>query len=218
MNSEEFSNSIEQAYKEALRNADAIVSNAETIRLQAQQELDIARDKVKQVEHKAEELAILYFENRQDQFREAAQQELLRTLTRKHLETGKSVQDISLWLEVPVEFVQNINDVMKRVERIHKIKPLTALGKLRYENEGAGGSIYFENPDTTFSLWWEFAGDDAVAIVGIPTEQQWPQHTRLPLNERNAILNFIGEQVIQDQFSGQGYFIIGAGVISFYKE
>lgn len=193
MDSEELSKAMEDAYKEALRNADVIIANAQTIRLQAEQELVATKEMVKQAEQEGEKMAQQYFKGRQDQFREAARQELLRKLTRKHLETGKSVEDISLWLRVPVEFVQGINDVLQRVSRIRNQENLPTKGnpRLRYENKGPGGTIYFENGQTSFSMWWEYAGDDAVAIVAIPTEQQWQQYTYLHPDERTSVLNFM---------------------------
>jgi hypothetical protein len=219
MDTEEFSKAMEEAYKEALRNADVIIANAQHIRHQAEQELAVAKEKVKQAEQESEKKAQQYFEGRQDQFREAARLELLRNLTRKHLETGKSVEDISLWLRVPVEFVQHIDEVLKRVSKIRNQENLPTKGnpRLRYENKGPGGTIYFENGQTSFSMWWEFAGDDAVAIVAIPTVEQWQQLTDLPLEERTSVLNFIGEQVVRDQLSGNGSFVIGESVITYYK-
>ncbi|MEZ4892650.1 MAG: hypothetical protein R2778_06495 [Saprospiraceae bacterium] len=60
-------------------------------------------------------MAQQYFEGRQKQFREAAQTELLRDLTRKHLEAGKSVMEIADWLALPLDFVEKIALLLDRV-------------------------------------------------------------------------------------------------------
>ena len=89
--------------------------------------------------------------------------------------------------------------------------------KLEYDNKGRGGNVLFVNDQTKFDMWWEFAGGEAVAFVNIPTEEKWETYTRLPLSEREATLTFIGEQIISDQFSGNGSYIISEDFITFYK-
>ena len=77
--------------------------------------------------------------------------------------------------------------------------------------------MHFESRETKFELWWEFAGGDALAIVEIPTETNWPATTNLPLEKRNDVLRFIGEQIVVDQTGGTGSFIIGENVLTIYK-
>ncbi len=66
-------------------------------------------------------------------------------------------------------------------------------------------------------MWWEFGGGDVVAFVNIPVEDEWENYTQIPLSERKSTLNFIGEQIVKDQLSGKGTYIIGQDVITFYK-
>ncbi|MBI5917403.1 MAG: hypothetical protein HY842_18705 [Bacteroidetes bacterium] len=89
--------------------------------------------------------------------------------------------------------------------------------RLRYESSGRGGTIYFENEDTTFDMWWEFAGGNALAIIGIPSSKHWVAQTKLPLEKREIVLQFIGEQVIEDQAAGMGYFEIDDGYLTIFK-
>ena len=65
-------------------------------------------------------------------------------------------------------------------------------------------------------MWWEMAGGQALVIVDIPTDAQWEARTKLPLERRIPTLTFIAEQIVEDQISGQGSFIIGENVITFY--
>jgi hypothetical protein len=71
--------------------------------------------------------------------------------------------------------------------------------RIRYTSEGRSGYVYFESDDTSFDLWWEFAGGDALAIINIPTENTWEVQTKLPQEKRDAVLAFIAAQVIHDQ-------------------
>ena len=65
-------------------------------------------------------------------------------------------------------------------------------------------------------MWWEFAGVDELFILGIPTEKKWEDATKLPPEQRNTVLTFIAEQIVADKISGDGHFIIGENVITFY--
>jgi hypothetical protein len=95
-----------------------------------------------------------------------------------------------------------------------------ALGnaRIRYTSEGRSGSLYFESDETTFDLWWEFGGGDALAIINIPTERTWVALTKLPLDKRDAILDYIAAQVINDQASGRGRCEISDDFLTIYKE
>lgn len=94
-----------------------------------------------------------------------------------------------------------------------------ALGnaRIRYSSEGRSGNVYFESDETSFNLWWEFAGGDALAIINIPTEETWEVQTGLPLEKRDAVLAFIAAQVIQDQASGRGTYEVSDNFLTIYK-
>ncbi|RYF50395.1 MAG: hypothetical protein EOO39_44405, partial [Cytophagaceae bacterium] len=78
--------------------------------------------------------------------------------------------------------------------------------RLRYTQDGRGGTIYYDSPEASFSMWYEFALSPALVIIGIPESRFWVSQTKIPLSQREAVLTFIGEQVLKDQVSGYGYF------------
>ncbi len=219
MNQEDFSRILEDAYKKAIAQSDAIVANAEIIRKEAEAELDAAREIHAKAEREASIQIEHYFKGKQAQFMEAARKELLRNLTRQHLESGKKAEEISYWLDLPCSFVEEIQDIIHRKEKSDtaKSKNMENNPAIEYINEGRGGSVIFKNDKTRFSMWWEFGGGDAVAFVNIPVEDEWENYTRLPLSERKTTLTFIGEQIVADQLSGKGTYIIGQDAITFYK-
>lgn len=218
MEQEQFANMIEQAYKNALEAADAIKAVAERDREAAFRELEAAQAARQAAEANGEKIAEAYFEERRSQLIEFARQELLRQLSRKHLEGGKKVEEIAQWLDVPSDFVEKIREVLARAgSKSGKKTSLPGNPRLRYANSGRGGTIYFENDETTFEMWWEFAGGDALAIINIPNENQWEGTTKIGLDSRNATLQFIGEQVIEDQNSGSGSFLIGDDFLTIYS-
>ena len=219
MNQDEFSDAIQKAYKAALAGADAITANAALIRSEAEKELDAAKEARRVAEAEGDRITEAYFDKRRVQLMEAAVTERLRNLTRSHLEAGKSPADICTWLGVDAGFVDAVAQVVDRVAAIRASvsgssrpagRPL-----LRYQNYGRGGTIWYENGGTTFDMWWEFAGGDALVIVDVPSPEQWEARTKLPLTARTEVLTFVGETVVADHASG-GSYLIGENVITIY--
>ena len=217
---QQFAQTLQTVMKDALDNVDKTNETLIAARNALAKELDAAKEERAKAEKEGEKMAQTYFEDKQKQFIEAACTELLRNLTLMHLEAGKSVRDIAIWLDVPKDFVENINQLI-----LHKAKYATNMPqrvylagnpKLRYVDMGRGGTIYFENQEITFDMWWEMAGGDALVILDIPTEEQWETRTKLPLERRTQTLTFIAEQIVDDQISGNGSFVIGQNVITFY--
>ncbi len=213
---------MEKAFKDALTAADTITANAEAIRKQAEVELDAAREARVQAEATGEKMAADYFENHREQLMEFSRIELLRNLVRRHLEVGESAADIIHWLDIEPKFVQNIQDVLDRLEdlRLNEANKNWAnpegKPKLRITTEGRGGTIYYDSDTSHFNMWWEFAGGNALVIIDIPTKQHWTAKTQLPIEQRDIVLRFIGEQVVESQTKGRSSFIIGDNVLTIY--
>jgi hypothetical protein len=83
-------------------------------------------------------------------------------------------------------------------------------------SEGRGGTIYFENAHTRFSMWWEFAGGDALALINVPGVDNWEATTKLPLHERAGVLRAIGEHVVRTQTSGRGRYVVDGEFMTVY--
>ncbi len=213
---------MEAAIKNALKGVDKANTALKKAELAVVKEQDAVNKIHAKAEKEGEKMAAAYFEDKQEEFKEAARTELLRLLTRKHLEDGKKPRDIADWLDISKTFIENIHAVVKRVAQSRPEKPkrlqLDGSPRLRYENDGRGGTVWFENYDTRFSMWWEFAGGDALVILAVPTRARWEAETQLPLLSRTEILTFIGEQIVVDHISGSGSFIIGENVITFYAD
>lgn len=219
MDSEEFSTALQQAYRQALEEADKIRAQAHEILQAAETERDAARVIHSTAQQEAESMVAAYYRDRQREFREAAQTALLRGLVRHHLEKGENPKAIANWLQVPMDFIQSIQDYLQRLTafRISQEPPIPGNPRLQYKEEGRSGTITFINDQTKFELWWEFAGDDALVILSIPDKDKWCAVTRLPLEEREPVLTYIGQQVVKDKLNGAGVFHVGESVMTFYR-
>lgn len=76
-----------------------------------------------------------------------------------------------------------------------------------YQNEGRTGYVIFYRNDLTARFYFEFGGGDTVAIITIPPPDRWEVETKMPLSDRQMVLEFISKRVIRDQASGCKYFI-----------
>jgi hypothetical protein len=117
-----------------------------------------------------------------------------------------------------------IHTVIKLVENLAASRPAPKTPKydnpwgavLRYQDLSKGGKIYFESPLSSFEMWWEFSGGDALATVTIPNEEQWEVRTKMPLSTRQEVLKFIGNQIVADKISAKGSFVVGDSFITFF--
>ncbi len=73
--------------------------------------------------------------------------------------------------------------------------------KLEYINEGRCGYIVYKDGLADIKLFFEYGGGNCVAIIYVPTNNEWTNKTNRPITERNSILTFVAEQAIKDQAS-----------------
>ena len=211
---------MEQMTRNGLKGLEQANAALEKERKKLEKEIDAAQTERKKLENEAESQVQQFYAKGQKQFYEAAQTELLRNLVKKHLENGEAPEEINHWLQVPMSFIQQIQELLRRVspyrEAAKKRSYPSEGQRLRYSDEGRGGTIWYEAGDKQFDMWWEFAGGDALVILDIPTAEQWEARTKIPLSSRDQVLHFIGEQVVEDKISGTGSYIIGTNIITFY--
>lgn len=217
----QFAATMESVMKNAHSGLDQ--ANAALVREQkkVEAELDGARELHRKAELDGEKMAMEAYEKHRLQYDEAAKIKVLRDLSRLHIETGKSNSDIVAWLDVEEDFVQKIRVVVERVEEYYAAqKPKRNLPagnpKVRFQDYGRGGTVYFESSEAKFEMWWEM-GSTALAVVDIPPPDRWVARTGLPLERRGEILNFIGEEIVAHQTTRGGSFIVGENVLTIYS-
>jgi hypothetical protein len=217
---ESFAAMMEQAMKTALGGVDQGTAALEEERKRLEMELDAAKELRAKAEREGEKMATASFEKHRRQYEEAIRTALLRDLTRLHIEGSKTTPEIMKWLDVDRSFVERIREVVNRVDKFHsKDSPAPKLEgnpRLRFVDEGRSGVIYFESKVGSFDMWWEM-GYGALAIVSIPSSNEWEHKTGMPREKRLEVLNFIGEEIVRRQ-TYKGSFIIGDEVISVYSE
>ncbi len=218
-----FSSQMEQAIHKSLTGVERARKELEEAQAKVHVEYDALQALHAKTEQEGEKLVDAYFENRRKALLEYSITDFLRKLVRDHLEAGRSKQDICRWLQVELKFVEDVEAVFLRVRKLHP-KPdadfqniIGPGAKLRYTSEGRGGTIWFENDQTQFDMWWEFGGGDALALIDIPSPEKWEERTKIPLEKREEVLNFIARQVVEDKTYGESAYLIGNNVITIYR-
>lgn len=220
---QQFAQTMEFAMKSGLQGLDGANASLEKERAAVANERDATQELHRQAEREGDRMAEEYFEKSRAAVVEFTQRDQLRGLARTHLEAGRSVDEICLWLKVEPAFVEAIVEVMdrgvdfRRAQRERTFIQLPGNPRLRYRDEGRSGAITFENDETSFDLWWELGFGSALAIVDIPTPYQWKARTKLPLDQRDDVLRFIAERVAMDQAPGGHGFDIGESVITILR-
>ena len=77
--------------------------------------------------------------------------------------------------------------------------------KLEYIHEGRGGYVVYKDGQDDIKLFFEYGGGNCVAIIYVPTIDEWTIKTNRPLVDRNAILTFVAEQTIKDKAAKSYY-------------
>jgi hypothetical protein len=220
---QQFALMMEQTIKAGLGGVDQAQIDLQAERKKLEKSQDAAAAELKKIERNAEKLLAEYLEQSRFAAIEFAKQEQIRRLTRDHLEQGRAVEDICKWLHVEREYVEKIIEVMdrrvdfRREESMKKLMKPERNARLTYQDMGRGGTIWFENDDTRFDMWWEFGTGDTLAFIDIPNKKLWESRTKLPLEQRDSILQFIAEQVAADQASGTNRYLIDDSFISILR-
>jgi hypothetical protein len=179
--------------------------------------------RLKDISARADKMAEEWFQKRTHEITNSIRKEQIRDLIYHHLQHGKPVEDICDWLQVERKMVEDIIVLMDRKVDYKKEQfmkgriQLSHNPRLQYKNSGRSGSIIFQNDLSSFELWWEFGGGNALVIIDIPTEHDWIKITGLPLDQRSDTLRFIAEQVIEDQTSSAHKYEISDRWITIFR-
>lgn len=89
--------------------------------------------------------------------------------------------------------------------------------KLAYINQGRGGHVVYKDGQTDVQLSFEYGGGNCLAIIFVPTVDEWTSKTKRPISARQSILLFVAEQAMQDQ-APNGYYELSDNCIEIFIE
>jgi hypothetical protein len=89
--------------------------------------------------------------------------------------------------------------------------------RLSYESDGRCGRVRYRSRAAEFALYYELGGGDCVATIDLPRPAEWQGRTGLPLAQRDAVVEWIGRQVVRDQTTGgTGRFAVEGDWLNIY--
>lgn len=202
---------FQKAMEEAMAHLDEVNEN---LRKAQEEAVDLqikARDEISRIEHEAYIISRDYMDEHQLEIRNDIRNQLLRDIVKKLILAEIPSDKLAVWLEISPEILAKVwGDIGFEIidERF--------IGHVAYQGLGRVGTIIFYRNDRTLHFEYEYAAGDALATIRIPTAENWEQVTKLPLDQRDGVLQFIAKRVLRGQ-SPKGHFVIGPDEIVIMK-
>ncbi len=132
-----------------------------------------------------------------------------------------AIGGIFLGLKLKAGQLRRIFDAARQQAASRQNIPNTRTGgtsgqKVSFSNDGRSGHVFYESPAGKFSMYYEFGGGDVVAVIYVPGAEQWVAKTGIPLEKREAVLNYIGNETVAQQ-TKNGSFKLSANSILIYS-
>lgn len=70
------------------------------------------------------------------------------------------------------------------------------------QQEGRGGTIYFEHAGGRIPLYWEFGAGDCIAIIFLPSDTAWEQAFGSAAARKADFINLIAAEIIRQKAPG----------------
>jgi hypothetical protein len=204
------------ALRKALAEVDTVRETLERERDVVAEELAAARELHRKAEREGERVAQEYFDERRAQLIHHTRYETVLSLAVKHLAAGASTEETAHWLDADAELMERAATLVQR--RVQDLQPPPGPHNaiLAYTSQGRGGNVLYRDDRTSFNLWWEFAMEPAVAIIGIPNTAAWEKATGISLEERSATLEWIAHRALHDQVPNGGVYRVAEDHITLY--
>ena len=153
-----------------------------------------ARDELKRIEREAHEISTAYMDQNRKKIKDEIREEILLDTTKKLIMAGIPSFNVKSILGITAKVLADAWDVLgfDKLSENH-------VGHVAYEQEGRAGKVIFYREDIMLRFYFEFGGNNTIAIIFIPEEKDWEAQTKLPLADRMPILEFVAKRCVRDQ-------------------
>jgi hypothetical protein len=188
--------------EEALANMDRV--NAD-LRIEQEKAIDMqiaAKDEYNRIIREAEKISETRIEELRKVYLENLRKEVWTDTIQRLIAAEIPSDMLKRILKIPAQLLADAwyNLGFDKLDENH-------IGNVTYENEGRCGYVIFYRNDLTTRFYYEFGGGDTIAIITIPSADQWEAATKMSLADRPAVLEFIANRVVRDQAYGGKYLI-----------
>ncbi|MFM9951574.1 MAG: hypothetical protein ACKV1O_26810 [Saprospiraceae bacterium] len=204
--------------------AAAVVAGAQKVRDEVAAERAAARKALHETTQNAATLSAKYYQQHWNRIEKDLRKQINRDLAAKLLDHSEPPDEVAALLGMPeaevLELVQRFGYMEMDVQDygipgpdIKWQKMNTSYARVSYEDQGRGGNVVFQLGNTICRFWYEFGGGATLVFIDVPAEAHWEAHTKIPLAQRDQILNFIGQRAIADKAPGYRYRIEATSIV-----
>lgn len=202
---------FEQAMKDALAHLDVSAEEVRKEKEKAIEEQIAAREELARIKRDAQKTAEDAIEAHYQEYNANLKQQVLKEVAKRIILDGRNYNEVKDWTDlkddVLIHVYQEIGFSMSGEHIAH----------VGYEDHGRYGYVIFYREDVTLRFYREFGGGLTLAIINVPTPQQWTKETTLPLEERMPILEFVAQRILRDQAEGHLYKITDDSIEIFLR-
>ena len=183
-----------KSMEEALAHIDKVNEDLSKEREKAIDMQMAARDEFNRIEREAHQISEAYIDKHRKAYLEQVRNEVLLDVTRKLILAEVPSDKLKEWLDLPAKVLADAWFYIgfEKLDELH-------VGHVAYDSKNRSGTVYFYRNDLTLRFPFEFAGRDSLAVIEIPSAENWEKETGLPVTDRMPILEFVATRVIRDQ-------------------
>ena len=171
-----------------------------------------AREELKRIEREATQISQAYMDQHRKEYLEEIRQHLTRKLVEKLILDEVPSNKLKRALELEPKFLADIwMDIgFEALGDQH-------IGHVGYEDHGSTGTVIFYREDLSIRFDREFGGGTTLAIIHVPPPEKWEYETRLPIDQRLPILEFVAKRILRDQATDYQYLIGDDTILIFVR-
>jgi hypothetical protein len=155
----------------------------------AKEEMTRAKELLMRITSSATEISRQTLAREREALEAEIKMQTLQGLVRRLHKAGRSLQEITDWLEMSLDSVAEI--VQSIADR--------SRDRVEISESGRGGMIHYHAGDRSITFHWEFGGGYTVALIFVPDEATWEGQTGFPLANRMRILDFTAQEVLKQK-------------------
>lgn len=188
--------------EEALANIDVVNANLKKEQEKAIDMQIAAKDEFNRIQNEAHQISEAYMEKHRKEYLAQMRDEILLEVTRKLILEEVPSDKLKSALELPPKILADAWFYIGFDKLDEKY-----IGHVGYINKGRSGTVIFYRNDLTIHFPFEFGGGETLAIIDVPTPENWERETKTLLADRQVVLEFVAKRVIRDQASKCTYLI-----------
>ncbi len=190
-----------KSMEDALANLDKVTEEVRQAKEKAIDEQIAAREEKTKIEREAHQISEAYIDKHRKEYDARIRDETLFKVAKTLILDGRTSVEVFKWLGISEKMMTDV------WFELGFSKLGDHVAHVGYEGNVRSGYVIFYRDDSMLKFPYEMGAGTTLSIIDVPAEENWTSSTKLPLEDRLPILQFIGERVVRDQATGYHYII-----------